>query len=124
MAECNVDCSLAGILFIQTTIIGLAGGAMNVDGAGRISGNGRYLLLTVGLRPVSSRILDLQTGQSQPVDPFATSSLSAGRVVADDGTIAAVSSGTLVIGKGTSLQTVSFPFPGNDGAEQAVIDSS
>jgi uncharacterized protein (TIGR03437 family) len=105
----------------QTTIVGLAGGAMKVNGAGRISGNGRYLLLTVTLSPPSASALDLQTGQSQTLDPSIGSlALGTGRVVADDGTIVA-SQGSLLIAKGPSKQTIQFP---GANAQQAAIDSS
>jgi uncharacterized protein (TIGR03437 family) len=125
-AECDFGsgCGEVSASYSQTTIIGLAGGVRNVNGTGRISGNGRYLLLTVSLEPVSANVLDLQTGQLQTRDPLIVVGVAgAGRVVADDGTIVVTPYGqTLLIAKGAGTQTVKFA--GGPYADQAVIDSS
>lgn len=109
----------------QTTVLGLPGGAMTFNGGGRISGNGRYLLLFVpnaGRVPNAGpapNVVDLQTGQSQTNYPITPDGL--GRVIADDGTVVADESNVLFIVKGATVQSI--PFPPGVYLQQAVIDA-
>ena len=104
---------------LQTTI-NLPGGVVkDAFGSGRISGNGRYLLLRVPDPASSLTLLDLQTGQSQALTPTPGVS-GAGRVVADDGTIA-YGAGALVIVGATGPNRISLP---GVYADQAVIDAN
>jgi uncharacterized protein (TIGR03437 family) len=104
---------------VQTTIKGSPGGVMTQLGAGRISGNGRYLLLSVTGVEASSTLVDLTTGQSQ-VQALRMTPDGVGRVVADDGT-SVFAQGTLVVARGASLQTIFFD---RGYAQQGVIDSA
>jgi hypothetical protein len=72
---------------------------VNFSGSARLSGNGRYLL-------VSSRlsVVDLQTAQTQTPDSLPSQpSLGVGRVIADDGTVVFSDSGNLDMLQGTAV---------------------
>jgi hypothetical protein len=115
------NCESSGSLGtgFQTTVTGLPGGVMTEIGAGRISGNGRYLLLSVPGVVASSTLFDLGTGQSQ-TQALRIAPDGLGRVVADDGS-SVFDQLQLIIAKGATLQSISFdPMY----AEQAVIDSA
>jgi len=121
------DCLYSGHCYsetaYQTTITGWPGGDRNITGAGRLSGNGRYLLIydDGALLEIQLSVMDLQTGASQtyPVyEPERGNFFSAGRVVADDGT-AVVPDCLLRGGKVTSLP---FSFePSIDAAGSTVV---
>lgn len=111
---------------LQTTISGLPGGSIDVTGAGRLSGNGRYLFVYATGAAVGEcgYVVDLEAPQAPPPQscPAPTSffSIGAGRSVADDGT--AVSAlGDLHLIRGLAVTQVYVP-SGSSG--EAVIDSA
>ncbi len=99
---------------------GLPSGAANYNGVGRISVNGRYLLLTGNSFGPATSVLDLQTGQSQTLTPVPFAPDGLGRAVADDGTFVYDEAGLYIV-KGAAAQSINFPYV---CTEQAVIDSS
>jgi uncharacterized protein (TIGR03437 family) len=116
---------------LETTIAGLPGGTLDFAGAGRLSGNGRYLLIYSDgslIGPPGS-VMDLQTGQSTVVlAPLDAGRLGFGRVIADDGT-AVVAAGNIWIAHGsaaTQVHVASGSAVGAviDGAGQTVVYSA
>ncbi len=108
---------------LQTTITGLPGGTIDVTGAGRLSGNGRYLLIYADGTPGGgcAYVVDLQARQETHPERCAAvgfDSLGGGRTIADDGT--AVSAyGSLYLIRGPAVTAA----PASRGyLSEAVID--
>ena len=123
---CSGSSSCASYATLQTTVTGLPGGAVDIAGAGRLSGNGRYLMIYAdgSLRENCVYVVDLQTGQDAPPEKCARAefnNLGAGRTVADDGTAVSASSfGSLSLIRGPAVTEVKVA-SGRPG--EAVIDS-
>jgi uncharacterized protein (TIGR03437 family) len=106
---------------IETTITGLPGGTIDVAGYGRLSGNGRYMLI-FGPRECAY-VADLQAKQeSQPgyCVPGPGGAPGRGRPIADDGT-AVATAGSLYVIRGQSVTRVDTGL-GTPG--EGVIDSA
>ncbi|MFB3827978.1 MAG: hypothetical protein ACE15B_14505 [Bryobacteraceae bacterium] len=119
---CSGSSRCASETTLQTTVTGLPGGPVEVTGSGRLSGNGRYLLITSNgsIGGNCSYVADLlQPGEKPCVAP-GDYAAPTGRAVADDGT-AVVASGSLYILQSGKAIEVRAP-PGSPG--EAVIDSS
>jgi uncharacterized protein (TIGR03437 family) len=123
--QCFGTSACASATTLQTTITGLPGGTIEVTGAGRLSGNGRYLLIYAdgSLGGNCAYVVDLQTGQEirpERCAPGGSADLGGGRAIADDGT-AVTAAGSLYLIRGPAVTTVpaSLGSPG-----EAVIDSA
>lgn len=131
--RCSGGYICVGQTTFQTTIIGLPDGGLAIGGtsllgAGRLSGNGRYLLIyadgSIGRIPLT--MVDLQTGQVSKIDqqlPFLPdpSNLGAGNIIADDGTAVIAEAGSLFFVRG---QVVTQARIGSNNIGGAVIDSA
>jgi len=108
---------------LQTTLTGLPGGTSYVIGAGRLSGNGRYLLIYSDGSVTGSPayVIDLQTGEEfRSGISLQFGLLGQGRIIADDGTVVAVIDKYLDIIRGTR----GTPMEIGPYAAEAVIDSA
>src|SRR5262249_27620059 len=97
----------AGETTLQTTVTGLPGGPFDIAGAGRLSGNGRYLLIyhngSVG--GSCAYVVDLQEPKVPPPQQcshYGFGAIAAGRTVADEGT-AITASGFLYFIRGAAF---------------------
>jgi len=123
--QCLGASACASATTLQTTITGLPGGAIDITGAGRLSGNGRYLLIYADGTPGSgcAYVVDLQTGQETRPErcaPAGFYDLGGSRTIADDG--AAVSAyGSLYLIRGPAVTAVQAS---QGYASEAVIDSA
>ena len=119
--QCTGASACAVATTLQTTVTGLPSGTVEVIGAGRLSGNGRYLLIYADGRPgIFGYVVDLETGQELRSRSFPAgfgSSLGKGRAVADDGT-AVAGAGSLYLLKGEAVTRVQV------GSGEAVIDAA
>jgi uncharacterized protein (TIGR03437 family) len=110
---------------LQTTVTGLPGRALEIVGAGRLSGNGRYLLIYADgtLGGGGSYVVDLQSGQVTRPErraPAGFSVVGKGRSVSDDGT-AVLTAASLYFIRGSALTIVPvLPFD----PHEAVIDAA
>jgi len=123
--QCSGASACGSATTLQTTITGLPGGTLDVIGAGRLSGNGRYLLIHWDGSPGGgcAYVVDLQTGQEARPErcaPTAVYALGGGRNIADDGT-AVSAAGSLCFIRGSARTCVQVR-PGDPG--EAVIDSA
>ena len=107
---------------LTTTVSGLSAGAVDLAGAGRLSGNGRYLYISSFGHPGGQPgvLVDLTSGQSTTVDLYAAYSLGVGRVVADDGTVVS-GAGQLQIARSAGTERIDV---GNGSPVEAVIDAA
>ncbi|MBL8217410.1 MAG: PD40 domain-containing protein [Bryobacterales bacterium] len=106
----------------QTTITGLAGGPMEVEGVGTLSGNGRYLFVVQPKMPrTCAFVLDLQNPVAMPCTTRGVyPDFRSGRAVADDGT-AVISDGALFLLRGAE-STLLLALSGS--VREAVIDAA
>ncbi len=107
---------------LQTTVTGLPGGPIDVTGAGRLSGNGRYLLISSNgsVGGNCSYVVDLQDSREKPCLAPGGYPRPTGRAIADNGS-AVLASGSLYVIQGSKATEVRVP-TGSPG--EPVIDSS
>ena len=122
---CMGGSGCGSVITLQTTITGLPGGTREVTGAGRLSGNGRYLLIYADGRLGGGygHVVDLETGKELlPRTAFSVGfdTVGKGRAIADDGT-AVSSSGAVLVLRG---ETVTELHAGQGSPLEAVIDAA
>jgi len=125
--SCSGSYVCVGVNVYQTSVLGLPGKAeTNFDGAGRLSGNGRYLFLysSGSLSTLSPTVVDLETGQTTTGPGQGSIDASAaGRMVADDGTaVFTISSQELFVMRAGQVEHLLSAW-GDAGSQLATIEN-
>ena len=117
----------AGEPTLQTTVTGLPGGTLDVAGAGRLSGSGRYLMIYGdGSVLGCTYVVDLQAGPLTPPAQCHTpnvDTLGGGKTVADNGTAVVANGPALYFIRGQE-ETQGPNRSGSGYPGEAVIDAA